>query len=103
MKTVFILTLTLLMSGKFLFAQEAPIVIKATSKHIRILDGDDLREGELVPELKPDIYVYHRSTKPKRIAYYTNIDSVSFEVKPGDTYNFAIVWNNTDTCYQKLT
>lgn len=89
--------------GQSLFAQQKLSVIRATSNSIKILDGDDLREGGLAPELKPDIYAYHKSSNPKRIIYYTNIDSISFNVNPGDTYDFAVLLNNKDTCYQRIT
>lgn len=103
MKNGILIIFFLFLVVQYLFAQQNLPLIRATSKDIKILDGDDLQQGSLVPELKPDIYVYHRSGKLKKIVYYTDIDSVSFEVKPGDTYDFAILLNNKDTCYQKIT
>ncbi len=85
------------------FSQEKYMIINANSKDIKILDGDDLLDGVLVPDLKPDIYVYHKSFKSKIITYYTDIDSISFDVKPGDHYDFAILLNNKDTCYQRIS
>ncbi|MGB8190743.1 MAG: hypothetical protein WCF67_02435 [Chitinophagaceae bacterium] len=78
-------------------------MIKATSTHIKILDGDDLLQGELVPGLKPDVYVFHKTSKQKRVTYYTDIDSISFDVSLGDTHDFAILLNNKDTCFQRIT
>jgi hypothetical protein len=103
MKGLFPLIIFLFINTEFLSAQEKLKVIRATSSSIKILDGDDLREGGLAPELRPDIYVYHRSNKPKKIVYYTNIDSISFNVTPGETYNFAVLLNSKDTCYQRVT
>lgn len=93
----------LTMFGQLIFAQQNTVIIKANSKNIKILDGDDLREGTLVPGLNPDIYTYHRTNKPKKIIYYTDIDSISFTVNQGDNYKFAIVLNNTDTCFQEIS
>ncbi len=84
-------------------SQQAIPIIRATSKEIRILDGDDLQNGILVPELKPDIYVYHKTNNPKTVTYYSDVDSISFDVKPGESYDFAILLNNRDTCYQRLS
>lgn len=103
MKKILPAIIGLLISGQLLFAQQKFVVIRATSSSIKILDGDDLREGGLAPEIKPDTYVYHKSNTPKKVIYYTDIDSISFIVKPGDTYNFAVLLNNKDTCYQKIT
>src|SRR5687768_16299155 len=82
-------------------AQTIPF-IKANSKEIKILDGDDLQNGVLVPQLKLDVYPYHKSGKTKTVTYITDIDSISFSVKPGDNYTFGIILNNRDTCYQQL-
>jgi len=86
-----------------LLAQQAMPIIKATSTEIKILDGDDLLHGGLAPELKPDTYVYHRSNKEKKIVFYTDLDSIAFNVTLGDTYTFAVLLNNKDTCYQKFS
>ncbi|MEP7196518.1 MAG: pepsin/retropepsin-like aspartic protease family protein [Saprospiraceae bacterium] len=103
MKKIFIITIVLFVYGHSFFAQEKLTFIKATSTKIKILDGDDLREGDLAPELKPDIYAYHKSFRQKKIVFYTDVDSISFVVNPGDIYNFAVLLNNKDTCYQRLT
>ncbi|WP_303312358.1 hypothetical protein [Hymenobacter sp. BT730] len=77
--------------------------IQATSKKIKILEGHYLQDGELVPALNPDTYYFHPSFHPKKIAYYTDQDSIVFWAKPGDVFNFAIVFNKKDTCYQRVT
>jgi hypothetical protein len=95
------LCLFLLAGGAW--AQNDLPVIRATSKQIKILDGDDLRHGELVPGLKPDVYPYHKSAAAKRVVYYTDVDSIAFDVEPGDTYDFVILLNGKDSCYQQLS
>ncbi len=103
MKGQILVAIMFLIGWQCSFAQEKFMVIKANSKNIKILDGDDLLDGVLVPDLKPDIYVYHKSYKSTKITYYTDIDSISFEVDPGDHYDFAILLNNKDTCYQRIS
>jgi hypothetical protein len=77
--------------------------IKAASKKIKVLEGDYLQDGELVPGLNPDTYYFHPSASPKKIAYYTDTDSLVFWANAGETVNFAIVLNGKDTCYQRVT
>jgi hypothetical protein len=103
MKRAILITIFLFTGLQYLLGQVHSVVIKATSKNIKILDGDDLLEGVLVPELKPDIYVYHKETRSKKIVYYTDIDSASFQVRPGDTYDFIILLDNKDSCYQRIS
>lgn len=86
-----------------LSAQQQMPVIKASSKQIKILDGEYLQDGELAPGLNPDTYVYHPSNKPRQIVYYTDVDSISFNIKQNETYRFAKLLNDQDTCYQKIT
>ena len=78
-------------------------LIKASSRQIKILDGDDLQHGELVPSLRPDTYVIHPSTRETRVVFITDIDSISFVVKKGDTYDFVVVLNERDSCFQRIT
>jgi hypothetical protein len=77
--------------------------IQAASKKIKVLEGDFLQDGELVPALRPDTYCFHPSVHPKKIAYYTDTDSIIFWAKADDVFNFAIVFNGKDTCYQRIT
>jgi hypothetical protein len=84
-------------------AQQGIPFIQATSKKIKVLDGDYLQDGELVPGLNPDTYHFRPSAHPKKIAYYTDKDSIVFWAKAGDLFNFGIVLNGIDTCYQRVT
>jgi len=65
-------------------------IVKARSKSITIIDGDDRLVGEIVPELDVDTYVYHPSGKPKTISFITDVDQIDFRVAPGDVVDFSI-------------
>jgi len=73
-------------------------IIKATSKKVSIKDGSKFSKDSwtLSPEYNPDIYTTTASGK-KKITFYTDLDSISFNVLPGKTYNFVIVLNDKDS------
>ena len=100
-KTLF--TLMLLVAGQRLFAQSTqPIIIKASSQMVDIRDGNLFKKGSwrISPEAKPD--VYNTPNKNKRVSFITDIDSISFIVKPEKIYDFIILLNNKDTAYTRI-
>jgi hypothetical protein len=78
--------------------------IKANSEKIIIKDGDEWSRGKwtLVPDLKPDTYET-TVKKEKEVTFYTDIDSISFIVKPNKYYDFIILLNNKDTCWTRIS
>ena len=72
--------------GQSLLAQQKLPVINANSKKVDIKDGKDFKKATwtIVPEAKPDIY----TTSSKRVTFYTDIDSISFKIKPNKLCNF---------------
>ncbi|MGC1392297.1 MAG: transglutaminase domain-containing protein [Bacteroidales bacterium] len=99
-KLIFIPALTLLVN--ILLAQENLPVIKATSKKVDIRDGDNFKKGDwnITPDLKPDVYT--TSSKRKIVTFYTDIDSISFRIKPNKKYNFIILLNGKDSAYTQI-
>lgn len=86
------------------FAQPLPL-IKANSKILSIRDGQVFQKDvwNLSPDIKPDIYQALEPITDKRITFYTDIDSVWFDVAPGKTYDFLIVLNEKDTCHTRIS
>ena len=86
------------------FGQKKLLVIKANSSKVAIKDGDylDKNAWSLSPETKPDIYTADRSSKPKWVVFYTDIDSIKVKVKPGTIFDFIILLNGKDTCYTRI-
>ncbi|RFS17898.1 S41 family peptidase [Emticicia sp. C21] len=86
------------------YAQSLP-VIKAKSKKVDVRDGKIFQKGvwNLTPEAKPDIYQALEPIVEKRITFYTDVDSITFDVSPNKTYDFLIVLNGKDTCYTRIS
>jgi len=88
-----------------LSAQQKLPIIKATSKIVDVKDGEVYQKGiwNLSPENKPDIYFALEPVHEKTITFYTDIDSISFDIIPDSNYNFIILLNSKDTCYTQIT
>jgi hypothetical protein len=100
MKTQFFLFLSI-----FFFhltkAQEKLPCIHASSLNVAIKSDDFLNENAwtIVPEAKPDEF----KTSAKKVTFYTNLDSISFDIKRNGVYDFNIIVNNKDTAWTRIT
>jgi len=94
------IVLFIFLTGTPLFAQQALQVIKANSKTVDIKDGKTLKKGAwtIVPEAKPDVY----KTSGKSVTFYTDLDSISFTVKPRHEYSFVILLNGKDSAFTQI-
>lgn len=99
MPRVLNLSLILLFAAQLLSAQDKLPTIRATSTTVDIRDGNRFRKGgwTITPNVKPDVYTTAFSAKKKKVTFYTDIDSISFDVKPGSYYQFNILLANKDT------
>lgn len=85
------------------FGQSLPVV-KANSKIVDVIEDGILNKGiwNVTPQVKPDIYYIMKSKKVKRVTFITDLDSISFDVKPELAYDFIILLNNKDSCYTQI-
>jgi len=97
----FFLTLLLAAISQLVFAQEEFPILKSNSPVISIKDGGEFRKDywELDPEARPDIYEADRINAVKKVTYYSDIDTLTFELSPGEKYDFVILLNGTDSCF----
>ena len=77
--------------------------IKATSPIVDIRVGDELflKAGwHLNPEADPDVFQVGSKWlyDEKSVCFYTDLDSISFIVQPGDTVDFLIILNENTLC-----
>ena len=80
-------------------------LIKANSPNVAINDGGHVEKNawSLSPRARPDVYLADRAKKPKRVTFYTDIDSISVNLRPGASFNFIILLNEKDSCYTRIT
>lgn len=80
-------------------------IIHATTKSVDIKDGKWLRKTYwyLDTSIKNDIYKTRvKKGESKKVTFYTDIDSISFNVFPEQKYNFIILLNGKDTCRTQI-
>ncbi|PKP19602.1 MAG: hypothetical protein CVU05_10965 [Bacteroidetes bacterium HGW-Bacteroidetes-21] len=96
MKLKLLALIVLGLSTQILFAQNQLKIIKAKSTQV---DNDLLRNAwTIVPETNPDVY----STSAKKVTFYTDIDSISFDISPKQQYDFVILLNGKDTARTRI-
>lgn len=90
--------------GSSLIAQNEQPILKTNTEKLSIKDGLIMRTDywTLVPEETLDVYTADKTSKTKVVTFYSDIDSIAFEVKPREAYNFAIVLNGKDTCWTQV-
>lgn len=85
-------------------AQHALPLIRSNAATITIRDGDRLRKDywTLTPTARPDVYEADRTRRTKRVSFITDIDSITFTLKPGRSYDFIILLNGRDSCLTRV-
>lgn len=92
------------MTTQFIFAQQKLAVLKTDKTTISIKEGDcDYKDiWAISPEVKPDIFVTNAFKSTKKITFYSDIDTISFTVKPNKKYDFIILLNGKDKAYTQI-
>lgn len=94
----------LLTHGAALAHAELP-VLRADSRTVDIRDGGRFLEGVWIidPAVELDIYDAQRTTGGKTVTFITDVDSMSFDVRPGHTYDFVILLNGSESCRTRIS
>ncbi len=103
MKKITLHLLLLIAITTQVFGQQMP-VIRATSKTVDVRDGEHFRKGlwYLMPEKRPDHYYVEIPHKPHKVTFYTDKDSISFDTRYGNKYEFVILLNGKDSCHTQI-
>lgn len=103
----FIFLLFGLLIIQHLFSQNNLPVIQATSTSVDIrISNEYFAKGGwiLEPDKRPDVFLIGSkwNYKSKEVTFVTNIDSITFNVQPGHTYDFIIILNGKISCYTQI-
>lgn len=101
MKNNFIVLLLLFTT--FGFSQKRLPVVKANAKSAIIHEeGKSQTKWNLDPKIKIDAYTTNKLIAPTVVKLKTDIDSVSFKLKPGEQKDFIVLLNGKDSCYTRF-
>ena len=81
------------------FSEQKLPVLQSDSGLVGIkIDGNTVAFWNIDPDTKPwtepDVFAIERSFSEKKVTYLSDRDSLSFNVKPGDQYDFTIIIKN---------
>ncbi|MBS1770720.1 MAG: hypothetical protein JSS77_13740 [Acidobacteria bacterium] len=103
MKIIYTLAITAILVCSA-YPQSTIPTIKANSNVVSIQDGDVLKKDSwnLAPEAKPDVYeTFVKKGAKRKVEFITDIDTISFDVEAGRTYDFIIQMGETK-CYTQI-
>ncbi len=90
------------------FSQQKQLTLLSDSNSVSIkIDGNTVAVWNIEPDTKPwkepDVFTIDRSFQEQHVTYLSNRDSLGFNVKPGDTYDFTIAIKNRGSFPLRLT
>ncbi|MDD7888280.1 pepsin/retropepsin-like aspartic protease family protein [Flavivirga sp. 57AJ16] len=100
-----ILTSLLGMVGQLTLAQSDLPTTRASTKNVDIRDGNHFKKGYwyIFPDRKPDFYYVEIPEKPHQVTFITDLDSISFDVKYRENYDFIVLLNGKDSCFTRIS
>ena len=101
LKNLSLIAIALLIQCPLLAQKKELPVVRSNSVRIDIKDDNVLKKSywTIVPELEIDVY----TTKGKKVTFYTDVDSISFNINPKiKEYDFIIVLNEKDSARTQI-
>ncbi len=78
-------------------------VINASSTQAKIYEQEDPAYNWTInPQIKVDVHITEKLVKTSLIKFKTNLDSISFKLKPGQHKDFIVLLNGKDTCLTRI-
>lgn len=104
MERIILILSLLIFSQLILPAQSKLPVLRSNQETLSIQDGKILRQDywTLDPRLALDIYVADKTRQIKTVSYYSDIDTLSFELAAGGVHDFIVILNAQDTFYNRV-
>ncbi|HWB28139.1 MAG TPA: retropepsin-like aspartic protease [Chitinophagaceae bacterium] len=104
-KWLFTIVFLLLFRHACIAQQNMPL-IRANSDIVAIKDGNQPVTrywDHLSANVKTVVYNVSKVNKERLLTFYTDIDSVTFSVGPGQKYDFKVLLNSKDTCHAEIS
>lgn len=102
MKRILLILTTLL--PFYTFAQKKLPVVKASAGKAKIYEQDNAVSSWYInPKIKLDVFTIGKFTKSKSIKFKTDIDSIVFNISPGQKKEFIVLLNGKDSCLTQIT
>ena len=84
-------------------AQKKLLIIAAHSKSAKIYEeGNSVSGWGINPKIALDIYTTNKFSKSKTVKFKTDIDSITFQIKPGEKKDFVVLLNGKDSCVTRI-
>jgi hypothetical protein len=84
-------------------AQKKLPVIVANSKSAKIYEeGNSVSTWGINPKIALDAYTTNKLTKAKTVKFKTDLDSITFKIKPGEKQDFIVLLNGKDSCLTRI-
>ena len=101
MKLILTLLITLI---PFLgFTQKKLSIIYASSTKVKIYEQySQISNWHLNPKIKLDVFTTNKLIGAETIKFKTDIDSISFKIKPGEKRDFIVLLNGKDSCLTRI-
>ena len=99
-----LLMLTVLFGGSVAADDQLPVV-RAGSPRVDIQDGNRLLRGtwSVSPGTDLDVYYARRSKGERKVTFRTDVDSISFQVRPGQSYDFVVLLDGKHRCRSRIS
>lgn len=82
--------------------KKLPLVV-ANSKSAKIYeDGNSVLAWGINPKITLDTYTTNKLTKAKTVKFKTDVDSITFKIKPGEKQDFIVLLNGKDSCLTRI-
>jgi len=98
-----LLIVTVLLPFSVLAQKKLPVV-KAGAGQAKIYEQDNAVSNWYInPKIKLDVFTTGKFTKSKSIKFKTDIDSIVFNISPGQKKEFIVLLNGKDSCLTQIS
>ena len=99
----FLVTLLFISLCLNVVAQHTLPLIHASSKSAKIEEeGNSVSNWGINPKIALDTYTTNKLRKKKTVVFKTDIDSITFHIKPGEKQDFIVLLNGKDSCLTRI-